>query len=479
MSDLPSVQVRDLPPAASFYSAVCQPLGLRFLSANSTSIVFGNSSSNPGPVFEVNAAPPTRPTRMILSVSSPSVVSAFHAAARRANPTGKSYILLCDGKGQGGGESRATATDLEGNMIEVVCKPGPFAATRILHWNLDVVTTPDIPRSVVGSAGPSPPAMSVAPSLDEGIYTYFKRSLTMTTVETSPAQEPQNSKGVGTGTMIGAVLGAVAAGAAVGAGITYALSKNDRNRAPRQEVDAPSLQRRATYPEPYPDQRPYYIERAVERVHYPERYPGNHAPACQTPQPPRPAGPVVEVDDHASRHTTRPHTRSAQKPLMITDAERRSNAGTELRKAEADGGSQAGSRYTNARSRAPLETGDDRSQAGSRHTSRSTAPPQRPDQRSHVSTRSRQRGTDAETYVSARSQKSASTVRPAKACSVSPSQYSSVTSKPRAPSKANWDGIDDSASVEPSDSISCVGERPTPHPRDIPFLQTRERLIIQ
>ncbi|KAI1814117.1 hypothetical protein GGS20DRAFT_432356 [Poronia punctata] len=482
MSALPFVQVRDLAPTASFYSAVGQPLGLRFLSANASSIVFGDASSGKTPVFEVRAVPantPMRPTRMILSVGSPSVVSAFHAAARRAHPTGSSNILLRDQDGSPSGESRAAATDLEGNMLEVVHlnRRGSSGATRMLDWNLDVVALAGPARSVAGSTATSRAATETAPA--DGVYSYLKRSITTSTVQTTSAQDAQQSKGLSTGGMIGTVLGAVAAGAAVGAGITYVLSKNDRNRAPRQEYDTPSFQRRATYPEPYPDQRPYYVERAVERIHYPEHNPDKSRPDTNKPRQSQATDPVVEIDDRASRHTVEPRTRSTREPLMITDADPKNNAVTENPWiAEAEHRSRAGSRHTSSQSRVQTDVADHRSHVGSREKSKRNVHSQAPDQRSHVSSRSRHRDAEAETYVSARSEKStASTVRPAKSSSKAPSHYSSATTKPRDTSKAEWEDFEDD--VDPSDSISNMGDRPKPNPRDIPFLHTRERLIIQ
>ncbi|KAI3339366.1 hypothetical protein F4824DRAFT_59402 [Ustulina deusta] len=515
MQALPCVQVKDLPPAASFYSAVTQPLGLRFISANSASIVFGN----PDPTFEVKtSANAPRPTRIRLSVGSPSVVSAFHAAARRANPSGNSNIVLREDDGSRG-ESRASATDLEGNVMEVVYLPSTVRqtqsttkqVTRILDWNLDVST------SAVGSTSPSRPGLAtIMPTTDNELYRVMRRSFTTSTVESSPPQQ-QTSKGLSTGAMVGTVLGAVAAGA-LGAGITYAFIKKERDRALRQEFDAPPLQRRATYPEPHPDHQPRYVEmeRTVERVRYPEQYPpGSNQypqPAYTTRRSQAGSPPAEEVEDRTSRHSPGSRTRdrspgSPREPLMIADVEHKSNVGSHHPEpprpiTEAEHGSQAGSWHaTNPKSQLHAELFKRRNPVPSK------APSQAPDARSHVSSRSRRgdddrrshtssrhssvrppRPADAETYMSTRSEKSVGTMRPSKtqtqskAPSRAPS-YVSAREIPPPPREVDWKDIvdddDDKASVAPSDSISCVGERPKPHPRDIPFLQTRERLIIQ
>ncbi|KAI0453966.1 hypothetical protein F5B21DRAFT_504852 [Xylaria acuta] len=534
MQALPCVQVKDLPPSASFYSAVSQPLGLRFVSANPSSIVFGN----PDPTFEVKASANTpRPTRIVLSASSPSVVSAFHAAARRANPSGNSHIILKEDDGPSG-ESRASATDLEGNVMEVVYVAPPNyplgytgstvrqtqstakQVTRILGWNLDVATSAvGAARSAVGSVAPSRPGLAtLLPEDGDESYRIIRRSFTSSTVETSPPQQ-QNSKALSTGAMVGTVLGAVAAGAALGAGISYAFSKRERDRAPRQDFDAPPFQRRATYPEPYPgQQQPRYVEmeRTVEKVRYPEQYPpGSNKyahPAYATRQPPTspPAEQVVDDRPSPSRNSPGSRTRdrsagSPRRPLMITDAEPRSNVGARDPEpphvTEAEHRSQAGSmRHTNAKSQLHAELFKRHSPV---KAASSKAPSQAPDARSHVSSRSKRDGgsrshassrhstvrpPDADTYVSARSEKSISTMRPAKSSSRSkaPSRapsYVSARETPSPPKEKDWkdlvDDDDDNASVAPSDSISCIGERPKPHPRDIPFLQTRERIIIQ
>ncbi|KAH8161714.1 hypothetical protein CIB48_g6535 [Xylaria polymorpha] len=512
MQALPCVQVKDLPPAASFYSAVSQPLGLRFVSANPSSIVFGN----PDPTFEVKASTDTpRPTRLVLSASSPSVVSAFHAAARRANPSGNSRIVLKEDDGPGG-ESRASATDLEGNVMEIVYVPPPNyppgytgstvrqtqsttkQVNRILGWNLDVASSAvGAARSAVGSAAPSRPALAtLVPGDGDESYRIVRRSFTSSTVETSPPQQ-QNSKGLSTGAIVGTVLGAVAAGAALGAGISYALSKRERDRAPRQEFDAPPFQRRATYPDPYPDQQqPRYVEmeRTVEKVRYPEQYPpgsNNYAHPAYTTRQPQTSPPVEVVEDPSSPNRNSPGSRtrdrsisSPREPLMITDTEHKSIAGTRdlspPRITEAEHRSQAGStRHPNPKSQLHAELFKRQSPV---KAISSNAPSEAPDARSHVSSRSRRdkssrshvssrhstvRPPEAETYVSVRPAKSSSR---SKAPSRAPT-YVSPRDIPSPPKEKDWkdlaDDDDDKASVAPSDSISCVGERPSKLPCNI------------
>jgi hypothetical protein len=305
-----------------------QPLGLRFISASSSSIVFGN----PDPTFEVKASPGTpRPTRIVLSVGTPSAVSAFHAAAKRANSKGTCQLQLQENNGSGGG-SRASVTDLEGNILEVSSTGSKV--TRILSWNAAPATSAvGIAQSTASSAASSRPGLAtLVPSADES-YRVIRRSFTTSTFESAPPQQ-ESSKGLSTGAMIGTVLGAVAAGVAVGAGLSYAFSKKEQ--VPRQQYDAPPFERRSSCPDP--DQQPRYIEmeRTVEKVKYPEQYPpGSHRfsqPAYTTRRLEASTPVVEEVDDYFSPHhsdsRTGDHSAGPREPLLLTEAEHKSEVGS-------------------------------------------------------------------------------------------------------------------------------------------------------
>ncbi|CAJ2508774.1 Uu.00g138000.m01.CDS01 [Anthostomella pinea] len=546
MQILPFVQVKDLPPSASFYSAVTQPLGLCYISADSSSIVFGDTSASPPkPVFEVRstgaeAGSDLRPARLVLSAASPSIVTAFQQAAVRANPD-----LLIGGQGDPGflrphgdpsshssSESRGKITDLEGNIMEVAYvvprnyPPNYGGSTvrktqsttkevsHILDWNLDVATSV-VSRSAAGSVAPSraPPRAVATRRPDEEPPYVLRRSVTTSTLETSPSHTAANV--FSTGAVIGSVLGAVAAGAAVGGAITYAIMRGDRERAPRQEYDVPpTFQRRSTFPDPYPDQRPRYVEveRTVEKIHYPEKYP----PSSRKYPPPTyvarysQAGSQVggarsrTMDDydnrasrHSSHHTSGTRTRrsseagSTRRPLMITEAEHRSSAGSSKHSAsprllmDVEHRSAAGSKHSAAASKTVYPVDDSRSRVTARYIPAAAVPLN--EFRSHAGSRHvAHRLPEVETYVSARSQRSASTVRPAPRLVAAESmpvrskagtRYSSATVKPAGPSraasyasarhvplppsKADWadDDDDDLVSLAPSDSISCVGSK--------------------
>ncbi|KAI4864502.1 hypothetical protein F4820DRAFT_332058 [Hypoxylon rubiginosum] len=511
MQVLPFFQVSDLPPSASFYAAITQPLGLRYISATPSSIVFGDAASpTPDPVFEVkksdgaNSRPP-QPCHLVLSAKSPSAVSAFHAAALRANPdlqdcdANSNYFQPPDSS-DSTSESRARIGDFDGNIMEVVhgSRPGYAASqagsavqrnshevSRVLDWNLDVGSNSVASRSVVGSATPGSvaPASAVGSRAADGApYSFLQRSVTTSTMETSPRE---NSKGLSTSAVVGTVLG-MAVGAAVGGALTYTMMKNDPYReanAFQEYEQPPPFSRRSTCPEPYPNNQPRYIE-------YP---PGKYPPSSFTGARSRA---VEELDDRASRHSShyttgsksrgRSEVSSARRPLMITDHEHRSNAGSKHSDSprlltEAEHRSNAGSKYT----------ADHRSHAGSKHSVAPSRHSPESDLRSYVSSKhapSRPRDAEVESYVSARSERSDRTVRPSparvetappsRAPSQAGSRYSSNTVRPAAAgrahshlsaaarhvpqpessvgSSADWEDV---CSVAPSDSISNVGSR--------------------
>jgi hypothetical protein len=507
---VPIIEVSNLPSSASFYSSVLQPLGLQYIAARpggpwassvlgpefggpQSKITYGTPSP-PSPVLQLQQACATTGQRTIshvtLSAPTSAAITDFHASALRANPyrqvsTGNNHIGGSVFEAPGDfGENRTKITDLDGNSMEVVYVPPASypsqhggstmrrtqstrgEVSRILNWNYEVVaSTPSQPLSTaVARHNVCGPRHSGG--FPDEPYTVLRRSVTTSTYETSPRQTPN---GLSATTVVGTILGAVA-GAAAGAAITYNMVKSDQARAPRQEFGAPPFQRRVTFPEPYDsslrDGRFVELERTVEKVRYPEGY----ASMADERAPPRymarysQAGTIKsrefdEIYDSRSRHSSRSRVSRAasarsrsevpleRTPLMITDIEHKSHI-------------------------------------SSRH---SVAPKQ---------TTRPFLDSDHETYVSARSHKSASTIRPlppqptliqsevvnksragsrfttirvsgGTPVSIPPNasrsgSYISARNIPLPPSRVgsnhtDWD--DDAASVAPSDSISCVGSR--------------------
>ncbi|KAI0845411.1 hypothetical protein F5Y00DRAFT_246494 [Daldinia vernicosa] len=413
------VQVRDLPSSASFYAAIVQPLKLRYISANASSIVFGDSTSGT-PVLEVKRLAPgqhLRPSRVILSAQSPSVVSAFRTAALRAEPD--IQIDTFD-------EGRVEVTDFDGNKIEAVCPAG--YRSSFARANSSATISSREPRSMM------------------------KRSATTSAVEPPPRE---TSGGFGAGTSMGTVLGAAAVGVAVGSALTYAfMSNGGRQRAtPRQEYEA-ALQRRASYPDPQPNVQPRYIEdKKYPPLSYGARYAQIEAPARSRV--------VEDLDDRASRHSSHYTTASRSRRLSEAGSARRppdveyiSNAGTKYEQKllmDREYRSQVGE--DDRRSYAPSKY----SAAPSRHTATPSKYAAESEYRGRSSSKHRApRPTEAtETYVSTRSKRPVSMARP-------PTRsHSRVSARDLdlPESRTGWDDDDDDVeSIAPDDSISCVGD---------------------
>ncbi|KAK9772743.1 hypothetical protein SCAR479_10613 [Seiridium cardinale] len=457
---LPYVEVANLAPSASFYSAITHPLGLRYISANPGAIVYGAPSptdpNTTNPVFEVRSvgdrAEPRKHARLVLSAPSHAVVQDFRAAALRAYPD----LLLIGGAEDpshrhsdadpASGDCQAQIRDLDGNIMEVVyLPPGDYPSnrggstvrrtqntcdevSRILNWNQDVAVSHPSKSVVAGSAGGARTAVARRPgsAAGEGEPYVLRRSVTTSVIESAPAPAPapsprENSNGLSTNAIVGTVLGAVAAGAAIGGALTYMNMKGQRERAPRQEFDAPAFQRRATFPEPYPDHKPRYVERTVEKVYYADQLP----PAKSRHYPPPTymakysqvggrSREVEELDDRSSRYTARQSTAgksrtrseagSERRPMMIADAEYRSNAGSKYTTApkmlmDTEHRSHAGSRHsTNL-----LPEADQWSYATSKHTVPRSVRHHEPEVETYISSRSKHHEPEAQSYISSRS----------------------------------------------------------------------------
>jgi len=254
----------------------------------------------------------------------------------------------------------------------------------------------------------------------------------------------------------------------------YGLVKHDRARAPVYQYDVPPFQRRSTFPDPYPDHRGRFVEveRTVEKVRYPEDYPA---------LPVRPSPPT-----HIARYSV---ARSREADDACEDSRSRHSS----RYHPAGSTSRARSAAPSGRRPLLLTEGEHRSSVASRHSAvPPPPPPPQPLRRSATYDVS-----EHESYVSARSRRSASTMRPPPtqapaAAPVAPTHSrsgsrvtvtgsrASASPSNRYPprsrtgsymtargiplplsgvgsSHAEWD--DDVDSVAPSDSISCVGSR--------------------
>lgn len=527
-SMLPFLEVSNLAASSSFYSTVTHPLGLRYIPAASPSpdlpaspsIVYGIATSPPVPVFELRqvgpaAGRPLRLSRVVFSAASPGAVRDFRALVQRIkgvnsgaigfgdHPELEEQAFAAELAQQSNGGSGPAETDLDGNTIkmEVVYVPpvqdypewydGPTVrktqstqseASRILHWNYDVAADSAASISFAPLAPASPSLVSPRqPGRHNERPSLLRRSVTTTTTllepvdpaESSSQSPSQNSYGL---SAVGAALMGVAAGAALGAGITYSVVRGS------QDFEPPMAQRRSTFPRQYSDSRSRHDDGASAADRRPPptlltRHSYSQAPPAGS----RDAG--VDFDDTRSRHTSRSRptgtptvrTRSElstnRKPLMLTDVESRSHAGSKpsARTAEMEEIFGPGN---------PRPTSSRYSMA-----SRSSKHPP------SVRRSSTYDGPVVDSYscVSAGSYRSQSTIRPppapqpplvsrpaSKAAGSASSRVSAATA--RAPRRAESyvsarhvplpaSGVgssyvdDDLESLAPSDSISCVGSR--------------------
>ncbi|GKT39921.1 uncharacterized protein ColSpa_00102 [Colletotrichum spaethianum] len=381
----PYIDVSHLPSSTSFYSAILQPLGIHYISADAqtaspdadantvdtdskttttsnpgrlpTTVTYGTSSP-PTPVLQIretrNSREPLKLSRVVFSAPSPTAVTDFHSFAVRANPNLLSVVPLGQLSlarpavvTQSGDIHRATVTDLDGNIMEVVYQPPPnyppsYAGStvrktqsttkevsRILDWNYDVAASEPSP-SMSSSAASGPSASALAMTARSGQfpgnepYTILRRSVTTSVIE-SPSRREESAtaptsatNGTATSTIVGSLLGA-AVGAAAGAAITYGMMRKERARAPVQEFEgsAPQFQRRATFPDQYAEPqvgsgRYVEVERTVEKIRYPEAYPtlpDNRAPPqymAKYSQVGSRSRAVDDIyDDTRSRHSSR------------------------------------------------------------------------------------------------------------------------------------------------------------------------------
>ncbi|ROT42697.1 hypothetical protein SODALDRAFT_21208 [Sodiomyces alkalinus F11] len=389
-------EVSHLPSSVSFYSAVFQPLGLFYISTEGTgspntqhsakgraiqsqpTITYGTSAPSKA-VFQIREVPTPKRSHATLSASSSQAVADFEAFAIRAHPASIKLphqfpeVISTFG---GSDSDRTRIRDLDGNIMDVVHLPSSHQsvrygdgasnsgiptteshrddASRILDWNYDVALSEhhhDPARSATG--GPTSTWAKQPGPVPDKEYTVLRRSVTTSILE-QPHRENGDS-GLSSTTIVGALLGA-AAGAAAGAALTYSLVKAERERAPRQEQEVMSVQRRATFPDGMSmtapaDGRYVEVERTVERIRYPESY----APLADHQQPSRQLPQYTPADNALTSGTANdycyedPHghqswqvnatgtgsvysgmdgLQSAGAPLMIMDAEQHSTIGS-------------------------------------------------------------------------------------------------------------------------------------------------------
>jgi hypothetical protein len=430
---------------------------------------------------------PLKLSHVVFSASSPEAVADFRYFAHRALSNSSDDAPSDPAGYLDSGDSRAKVSDLDGNIMEVIYQPPAnyptrYAgstvrrtqstsreASRIMEWNYDVARSSP-PHSSAGSAAGRPPPVAVTRRHtrfeDEECEPYLvRRSVTTTTFESSPRH---NSQGLSAGAVAGLVGAGLAAGAVVGA-LTYHSMMGDRSRAPVHEYEAPGFRRRSTFPDRLPSEgRPRVVERTIEKIQYPPISSSNR-PAPQ----------------YVARYSQVGTVKSREMDDMYDTRSRQSS------KYSAGGGSSVRTRSETPAHRVPLMITDHehKSQVSMRHSPVIPKP---------VTYESVLNG-DRASYVSARSHRTQTTVRPIPPPPPPAPLHSELPTRSRSRSRApsttirvkggsplpmppnssrtatlisahrvplppsehtRWEEMeDDNDSVAPSDSISCVGSR--------------------
>ncbi|KAL2114981.1 hypothetical protein VTJ04DRAFT_10644 [Mycothermus thermophilus] len=333
----PFLEVDHLPSSTSFYSAILQPLGLRYFSKEGSgpfpSVTFADLTNTPFLQLRQVISSRERPLRRShLALSAPSADAAEdayqfakqavlrHPSDPYAYPSGVASARRIEASSGG---TRVLITDFVGNMLEIVYQPPPEypphytgstvrytrstseEATRILTWNYDVATSSlPSPSSASEASVRTPTRRSYAPAPaydddydeDDAPRPSFRRSVTTGTSSYAPAKSArENSNGLSAGAVVGTLLG-VGAAAAMGAYAYNNMTKRDKGgRSYRgDDYDPPSFSRRSTYPEKYVDGysdrkgRYVEVERTIERPRYPDEDDDDYYPTSSDYRRPPP-----------------------------------------------------------------------------------------------------------------------------------------------------------------------------------------------
>lgn len=246
MPTIPVVEVSHLPSSASFYAAVCQPLGIYFLPHTSgSSLDFGLPASPTLPCEVLfTLCESKNPQRSLLKfrASSQGVVNEFHWRALQANSHDipSNYLLKHTAE-----DSVAQITDLDGNMLETRFNRRNSAllsnvstakeARRVLKWQRDVAMSLSDGASMSSSSShvdKAPPQVhsSSLRDRDRDSEPRLQRRETIATSHHQPKEQQVGAEssflsGMSDQALIGTLLGAAA-----GAAVAYAMVKSEEPR---------------------------------------------------------------------------------------------------------------------------------------------------------------------------------------------------------------------------------------------------------
>jgi hypothetical protein len=477
------IEVSHLPSAASFYAAITQPLGLQYLALlassasppSPTRLYFGHhlnpTTNQPQTIFALEQASPSTPPQkslIRLAAPSPAAVDTFYKKALLANNAQKhpEFEQTSDE------EARAKVEDLDGNMLEAVysSRAGRRIPTietastekearRVLAWQQEVA------RSTAASVvrdDPRPPLYRRSETFPRMATERPPRLVRRETVTTEHYHNERDratleSRGGGGNGLTGMKLVGTLLGAAAGAAIAYNLVRSE----PPPRIAPPP--RRASYGDRGSE---YTHTRPIETVRPVERIPARSYVSAK--EPPRYVEYRIAPPPAPSRALAQDLARIEERSHVSRRSPRDSEQGSKVR---------SKSEVRSTRYDRPLTILPSRPRSpGASHVSH----------RSHQSHHSK-RDTDRESYVSARSQRTDTTVKPVQYVTVTPPKVSTTTIRvtprdedrrsqvsyarhvplPRSEVSARHVPLPPSmvsrrsytASVAPSDSVSSIGSK--------------------
>ncbi|KAJ3499790.1 hypothetical protein NLG97_g62 [Lecanicillium saksenae] len=231
------IEVSQLAPSTSFYAAVLQPLGLRYLTSDSLALgpEFAIFGSDHGAVLYLRHVASPAAIQLVsvrISAPSPTAIQVFYNQAVNANPApgytvevslNHSSIFDLDGnKVQAIFNEQACSPNIIKGQFTIILKPHP--ATQVGQVLGCDKYTPELPviETIENGGAPNSAAKTMdIPQKDDSNQTN--------------TEETKNSCG-GISAVFGALIG-VAAGAAAGAAITYSVMSSNSSEALADEMN--------------------------------------------------------------------------------------------------------------------------------------------------------------------------------------------------------------------------------------------------
>jgi hypothetical protein len=249
----PVIEVSHLPSSASFYAAVCQPLGIHFIPqpSHSSCLDFGIPASPVGPreiLFTLTTTSQPQISLLKFRASSQAAVTDFHWRALQANYNSIVSTNLIKNTPD---ESIARITDLDGNMLEarfirrnsipVPTTAPPKETRRVLDWQRDVAKSLSSEETMPASHSTrnSVPLIRSSSSRGQEIEQEPRlvRRETIATSHPTAKETPADNRvisGMSNQALIGTLLGAAA-----GAALAYTMVKSEEPRP--NEVTRPRM----------------------------------------------------------------------------------------------------------------------------------------------------------------------------------------------------------------------------------------------